>query len=146
MSSAYKKLLIVLLVALVALWAPTAVAHAQTAWCPSNVGFTGLGAASSKLVTGVAGQRVYVCGLIASAGVAAGNISLIEGTGTNCATGTIAVLGTAAGSILLPIASQAMVVASPNPFVKTQVAGNDLCLISSTAGPVSGALIFGISQ
>lgn len=145
------KMLSVVLLALALVLAPNlSLAQARpdiSVWCKGqSVGFTGLGAAASKLVTGVAGQRVYVCGLIASAGAAAGTISLIEGTGTNCGTGTLAVLGTSAGSILLPIASQPMVLAALYPLVQTQGPGNDLCIISSTAGPVSGALIFGISQ
>lgn len=120
-------------------------AAAQTTACPSNVGFTGLGAASVKLVTGSPGNRVYICGVIASAGAAAGTVSLIEGTGTNCATNPLAVVGTVAGSILLPIASPALALYSWNALAKTQVAGNDLCIINATAGPVSGAVLYGMN-
>lgn len=43
---------------------------------------------SIELIAAVSGRTVYICGFIMSTGGTATNLKLVDGTGTNCATGT----------------------------------------------------------
>src|SRR5438046_2051765 len=45
---------------------------------------------STKIVTGVAGKVIYICGFTMMSGGASLGVKLQQGTGTNCGTGTTA--------------------------------------------------------
>ena len=83
-------------------------------------------ALSPKGQTGLAG------GVAVAARHFAATYSLVEGTGTGCATGRAGVLGfqNAGGSILIDVHSAVSLI-SPFPFMSTNVPGNDLCLLTS---------------
>jgi len=96
--------------------------------------------ASATLVTGTAGQRIYVCSLLlVSAG--AQLVSLVEGTGTNCATGIAALIGGTSASLSLAADSGFSTIA-PFAWLSTQTTGNNLCLLQSGAGNISGTVSY----
>ena len=95
--------------------------------------------------------RIYICSVVlfgnalspkGQTGLAGGvdvarrhfaaTYSLVEGTGSGCATGRAGVMGffNAGGSILID-AHTAVQLVSPFPFMSTNVLGNDLCLLTS---------------
>lgn len=96
--------------------------------------------ASATLITGTAGQRIYVCSiLLVSAG--AQLVSLVEGTGTNCATGVAALIGGTSASLSLAADSGFSTIA-PFGWLSTQTTGNNLCLLQSGTGNISGTVSY----
>lgn len=96
--------------------------------------------ASATLVTGTAGQRIYICSmLLVSAG--AQLVSLVEGTGTNCATGIAAVVGGTTASLSLA-ADSGFSMAAPFAWVSTQTSANDLCLLQNGTANISGVVSY----
>lgn len=56
-------------------------------YCQSTAKYDAAAAASLRLVTGISGNSIYICGYTLAA-AAANNLSISTGTGTNCGTGT----------------------------------------------------------
>lgn len=88
--------------------------------------------AAAKLVSGVAGKQIYICGYVLNAGAAASTFQFQFGTGTNCGTGTTSIgpqysLGT--NGVLVDRAPYLNGMAAP--------AGNDLCVAPSAASAVT---------
>lgn len=101
-----------------------------------------VGAASAKIITGVANTTFSIAALfLSNTNSTATAVSLIEGTGTNCGTGTLAVLGNATGSIEVA-GTSSVAIHEPRVFVRTAVAGNDLCIISTAAGSINVTVLY----
>lgn len=90
---------------------------------------------ATKLVTGSATQRIYICGFAMMAGGTAG-VSLVTGTGTNCGTGQAAI------TPAYPLVAQSVLVDSSSAWRGlTAAPGLDLC-IKTSAGVAVQALIY----
>ena len=117
--------------------------HAQNIPTPANPLFCNQTAfydastnGSTKLASGITGKLTYICGwTLWAAGTA--NVKFIEGTGTNCATGTITL--TPAYQLVTHVGP------SDESFqwrgLSTVIAGDDLC-INSSAGVAVQAQIY----
>ena len=91
---------------------------------------------------GNSAQYIYICSLIVNNGnAAAQGVSIVEGTGSNCATNTVAVIGnsTAAGGLTLATNSGQNIGGGIGPIAKTAVAGDNVCIFTG-AGPIGGAI------
>ena len=94
----------------------------------------------TTIITGTASQRIYICSILLVSATAQ-NVSIVEGTGTVCATGITALYGGTTASIALA-ANGGFAQASPKPFISTQVTANGLCILQSGAGNVSGSISY----
>lgn len=97
--------------------------------------------ASTQIVTGVTGQKVFICHMT-WLGADTEQVSVVEGTGTTCATGTAAMYGatTAANGSLFG-ASGGIVLGDGAAWVlRTATAGDNVCLLQSGTGRVSGSI------
>lgn len=108
--------------------------------CPFAVGISQT--ASTQLVTGKVGQRLHICtfGFVSAS---AQNVSLVEGTGSTCGTGTGALAGGTTASIAAA-ANGGLWNTSQQITIPMQVNGDNLCLLQSAAGNVSGTLTYGV--
>ena len=122
---------------------PQAFAQSQ---CASNklvfTPFSQGSATTATLIAGVANKKIYICkGFLWSP---TGNVALVEGTGTNCATAVSAgLLGgtTAATGQVFSTNSGFVLPADALPWAVTATAGDNVCLITSGSGPASGILV-----
>ena len=107
--------------------------------CPFRVGISQT--ASAVIVSGVPGKNIFYCAnkLISAT---AQSVSLIEGTGSTCGTGTLSVDGASGGTNSLA-ANGGWAVISDRIVNFTSVPGNDLCLAQSSTGNVSGFITYG---
>ncbi len=84
--------------------------------------------------------RIYICSiLVVSAG--AESVSITEGTGSACATGTRGIIGGFGGTMSLA-ANGGFSSISPFPWTSSSVAGNQVCLDKSGSGNVSGTITY----
>lgn len=108
--------------------------------CPyvANISVT----AATQLVTNTGGQAIHVC---AFAVVLAGaeSVSLVEGTGSTCATGTKGLYGGTSASIAFA-ANGGSNLLSDRIILPMQVRGDNLCLLKSAANNASGTLVYGL--
>lgn len=100
--------------------------------------------ANLQLITaGNANMFVYICSYQFSNGNAAATpFSLVEGTGSTCATNTAAVVGTTTAANGVTLAASGGTVnygGGSGVVAKTAVAGDNVCLFVSQ-GPVSGVV------
>lgn len=98
--------------------------------------------ALTKVVSGVAGSSISLCGWAANAGAAAATFSLSYGTGTNCGTGTTTIVPVIALGI-----NGVFIDREPNaniaiPSVNASGVANDLCLVTTGTGPLSIMIYF----
>ena len=99
-------------------------------------------AANVQIVTaGNANMFVYICSYNLNAG-AVDAFSIVEGTGAVCATGTKAMVGATTAAAGLALANNGTVNfgGGNGAVTKTTVAGNNVCLLVSTAGPLTGVV------
>jgi len=99
-------------------------------------------AANTKIVTGTASKKTYVCHLFLFA-AGTDNVGIVDGTGTNCATGPVGVIGgaTAAAGINLA-ANQGWIDGNgAGAVAATATNADDLCLITSAAVQLSGVVV-----
>jgi hypothetical protein len=99
--------------------------------------------ATTQKISGVISKKKYICGGVLFSAIA-NNVAIVEGTGTNCGTGTVGVMGgnsttngfqlTANQGFLIPGEGRHSIAA-------TATAADDLCFTASTAGPVSGVVV-----
>lgn len=96
--------------------------------------------ATTRLVVGIPGRKIYICSVLVVSATGQ-SVALTEGTGTTCGTGALALIGhtTVASGVALA-ANGGFAQASASPFKVSQVVGDDLCLLQSGAGNVSGAI------
>lgn len=83
---------------------------------------------------------IYICGYnLTNNNAAAQSVSLVEGTGAVCATGTLALIGnsTAAGGLAMPINGSVNLGSGTGAIARTAVAGDNVCLFTA-AGPIGG--------
>ena len=114
----------------------TGFAHAQPVipLTQASVPIVIAGAATTLLVTGAAGQSIYVTSVSVD-GTAAGNIQFISGTGATCGTGTANVTGTYSLAL-----SGIMTFGSGSGIVWVVPQGASLCAVSSAA--MAGSLSY----
>lgn len=99
-------------------------------------------ATTTNILTGTAAQKIYVCYLYLQTGIA-NNVALIEGTtGATCGSGTAALVGgvTAATGLINAANSGQAFGNGGFSVLQTQTNNNDICVITSAAGPLSGVL------
>jgi len=101
-------------------------------------------ATTTKIATGVSAKKIYVCSLTLFTAIA-NNVAVIEGTtATTCGTSAAGVIGgaTAANGFNFA-ANQGFVMNGGTQHVAaTATANDDLCLITSAAGPLAGVLVW----
>lgn len=98
---------------------------------------------NTQLVTGTSAKKLYICSLLVNTGDVE-NISFVEGTGSVCATSTLAVIGgtsAATGNNLsanggYTLGNGAAAVAA------TAVNANNLCLFQSGTGLIAGVMTY----
>lgn len=99
--------------------------------------------AGTQLATGVAAERIYICSInVVSA--TAQNIAVVSGTGTVCATGIAGVIGGSTAATGWNLAANGGVVHGNGAaaVANTKVNADNLCLLQSGAGQVSGSLAY----
>jgi hypothetical protein len=97
--------------------------------CTNSTFYDASTAGATQLVAALAGARIYVCGYTIDVGATATNISLVYGTGTNCATGQTGltpVWNLPINGFMVDNIAAAPLVAPP---------GQALCVLSSAANP-----------
>jgi hypothetical protein len=84
---------------------------------------------------------IYICSYNFNA-VAADVFSIVEGTGSTCGTNTKAVVGatTAAAGLSLGATGSINYGGGAGAVAKTAVAGDNVCILRTTAGPLSGVI------
>lgn len=130
-----KKLLLALLLAL----ASAVPAASQPAVDGCNKIFTvnQAAVALTKIISGVAGQTISICGVSVSAGAAVGSASLSYGTGTNCGTGTVVLIPAIALQIGGVFVDHTAVPHIPVPRQNASAVPTDICLVTVGAGPTT---------
>lgn len=98
--------------------------------------------ASTRLVTNPGGRFAHVC-TFSAVSASAQNVSLIAGTGSTCATSGTGYIGGTTASVALA-ANGGLHGVSDKITIPMQKAGDDLCLLQSAAGNVSGTLTYGL--
>lgn len=103
----------------------------------TNISQTG----STQVLTGQAGKRIVLCHYTVVGGDAE-NLSWVEGTGSTCGTGTLAVVGgtTAAAGMNFAANGGANAGSGDAWFAITSVPGDNICLLQSGTGRVAGSL------
>lgn len=88
-----------------------------------------------------ANMFIYVCSYNLGTGVA-NNFSIVEGTGTVCATGLAAMVGSTTAASGLNLAANGILNYGGGSGVvtKTAVAGDNVCILRSSAGPLAGVI------
>jgi hypothetical protein len=98
--------------------------------------------AATRLATNPGGKFLHVCSF-AAVSATAQSVSLVEGTGSTCATGTAGLYGGTTASVALA-ANGGMHTLIDKITLPMQRAGDDICLLQSGAGNVSGTLSYGL--
>lgn len=104
----------------------------------NQIAIVGTVAASTRIVTGIAGKRIYVTALLLVPTVAASVVTFTTGTGTNCGTSTASVTG----ALTFPT-TEVLAWGTGNGALLVLPTGFDLCItIAAQAAP--GALAYSI--
>lgn len=107
--------------------------------CHSTVG---IAQSASSIVAHGSGMFIEICGVIlANASAATQQVSLVEGTGAACGTGTAALLGGIAASFPLAVPGVLSAVAM-GPWMRTTTIGNNVCVIQSGTDRIAGTLSY----
>lgn len=98
-------------------------------------------ATSGQVITGAAGKQTYICHL-ALVTATAQNIALVEGTGSTCGTSTAGMAGgsTAATGWNLFLGENLVEGTGANWVLATATAADNVCLLSSSTGQISGVI------
>ena len=123
---------------------PTAAAQGlvvrQPAACTSYAAISQT--ADTAVITATASQYIYICSIILVAG-AAETVSIWEGTGTACGTGSAAMFGsTTETSGMAFAANGGFTMVSGQPFVRTASTNVDLCVRQNGTNRVSGMISY----
>jgi hypothetical protein len=96
-------------------------------------------ATTTRIIAPVAAKKTYICALVLVAG-SIDNVAVVEGTGGTCGTGTAGVIGgTTAANGLNLAANGGLTMGSGSGTIAATAGTNvDFCLITSSAGPLSG--------
>jgi hypothetical protein len=92
-----------------------------------------------QIIALVAGQKIYVCAITVLGGGTTPTFSLVQGTGTNCATGQT----TISTAIALPVAAPAQ---SFHPPVGVTASGNALCTLLAGTSPTAKGVLSYVQQ
>ena len=100
-------------------------------------------ATTLQVAAASASNKTYICSLFLKAS-AANNVALVEGTGGSCVTGITGVIGgtTTSNGFVFGTAGDGVLLQSGGKEAIAQTAGTNvgLCLITSTTGPLIGAI------
>ncbi len=101
--------------------------------------------ASTQLVAGTASKKIYICSIHVVV-AAATNVALVEGTGTVCASGTAGVSGFGGATAATGwnfMANGGIALGNGDSSLGAEsVSADDLCLLSSGSGQVSGGISY----
>ncbi len=104
----------------------------------ANINLTG----SGQIVTGTSSKTTYICSMdIVTA--TAQNIALIEGTGSNCGTSTAGMAGGATAATGWNFAANGGLTKGSGEgsvFIASNAAADNVCLLLSGSGQVSGSI------
>lgn len=104
----------------------------------NSIQIVGTVAASTRIVTGAAGKRIYITALMLMPTTAAAVVTFTSGTGTNCGTNTANVTGA-----ITFTTTEMLAWGTGNGALLVLPAGADLCItIAAQAAP--GALAYSI--
>ena len=98
--------------------------------------------ASGIVIHASGSNRIYICGLLLVS-TTAQSVAVVEGTAANCGTGTAGIIGStvASGGPALA-ANGGWATVAPFPWISSQTAGNNVCLLISGSGLVSGTISY----
>ncbi len=85
-------------------------------------------------------KKVHICSIMLVSATAQ-SVSLSEGTGSTCASGTAYLIGGSGGTLALA-ANGGFSLGAGAPFLNSQTAGDHLCLLQSSSGNVSGIITY----
>jgi len=137
-------LIVSLLIALAAMATPESTRAQPADACSlgqkSNVAISE--SASAVVIPGQAGRRTFLCFVfLGTAG--AQNISIVEGTGTVCATNQLIIMGGPGATGPASQANGTFTLGNGGATIGfSTVIGNDVCLLQSAAGLVAGNMIY----
>ncbi len=94
---------------------------------------------STRLITGVSAEKIYICSLVFNTATAQ-NISIVEGTGSVCATNIVGVIGGDSAATGFNFAdNQGLSWGNGGAtLAQTSIDANDLCILISGSAQVSG--------
>lgn len=98
--------------------------------------------ASAQLIAGAAGKQTYVCWIQFSLSAVADNVSLVEGTGSTCGTGTAGMAGGATAATGWNLLANASVTGGGYTSFgwKTATLADNVCFLVSSASQISGVI------
>ncbi len=96
---------------------------------------------TTTMITGIAGEQTYICGVFLMA-AAATNINIVEGTGTNCSTISAGLMGgtTAATGPNLAANGGFVLFGGGYWVTKTATAADNVCFMASASNQISGVI------
>jgi hypothetical protein len=98
--------------------------------------------ANTRLVANPGGKAIHICGF-SIVNAAAQSVSLVEGTGSTCGTGTRGLYGGTSASASFA-ANSGVGMMTDRIIIPMQNLGDDICLLQSAANNASGILTYGI--
>lgn len=108
--------------------------------CHSSMAFH-TSARATVLAHGNSGMKIYICGLLLIS-QASDSVSIVEGSGTSCATGRQEIIGHTTAALALTSTGGFSSI-QPFPWISSQVAGNAVCLVKGRADQhVSGVITY----
>lgn len=104
--------------------------------CPSTVAVNQTASADLHTFT----AKGHICSIMLISATAQ-SITLAEGTGSNCGSGTGYLIGGSGGTLALA-ANGGFSMAAASPFMDMLVTADHLCLLQSSTGNVSGTITY----
>jgi len=98
--------------------------------------------ALTKIISGISGTSISICGWAAGAGAATATFSVSYGTGTNCGTGTTTLIPVFSLPINGVMVDHKDFGGFSIPSVNSSGVANDLCLVTTGTGPLSIMLYY----
>ena len=95
---------------------------------------------STQVITGVAAQRIYICAIFLLSATAQ-NVSVVEGTGAVCAGGIAGLIGGTTASVAVA-GNGGFAMTAASPWLRTQTVADNVCILQSGAGNVSGTITY----
>jgi len=89
----------------------------------------------TKIISGVAGQNISLCGFVYNSGAATSTVGLSYGTGTNCGTGTTVFVPVVSLPINGLLVDKGDFASMGVPTVNGSGVPIDLCLVTTGTGP-----------
>lgn len=84
-------------------------------------------------------QRMRICSVVLVNGGTGQSVSLVEGTGSTCGTGTAALIGGTSASAVMPV-SGILTAVSPTPWLIAAAPQDHLCILLSGSSNLSGTI------